>query len=386
MAFKNLKRNISKAIQEPAYALRVLHKRALSWLSYFLSYGLSPWPETVSLFLTYQCNLKCSMCGYWGRCGSLKNASTAELKEILSLDDLKKLVDELAGFRPNITLFGGEPFLYPAWPELVSYIKKKKMRANVVTNSTLLFGKEEELIDSGIDEIIFSLEGPQEIHDKITNISGTFDKAFSAIRKIGELEKERGLKHPLINIAVTISEDNYKLLFETFKVALRLEPNNITFHHLSFVDKHSIDETNAILKRYFGATTRDWAGFLYSDLPKINTDILVAEMNKIKKSADAAAVFFYPDFSLQELRQYYRDFNFKSCEYKNRCLSPWMTVYIFPDGSVGPCEELNLYFGNIKEHSFKEIWNNQAFRRFRRILKSERCFPVCSRCTELYRF
>ena len=63
-----------------------------------------------------------------------------------------------------------------------------------------------------------------------------------------------------------------------------------------------------------------------------------------------------------------------------------MTVYIFPDGNVGPCEELNLYFGNAKSESFKFIWNNRQFVRFRQILREKKTFPVCYRCSELYRF
>ncbi|MBU2540559.1 MAG: radical SAM protein [Candidatus Omnitrophica bacterium] len=383
---KSLKRKIYKAAREPAYALAVLIKRFASLFSYYVFQGRSSWPETVSLFLTYRCNLACSMCGYWGKCGSLKDKKEDCLREDLNLQDLEKIIDDIAGLAPNITLFGGEPFLYPDWPVLVKYIKNKGLRCNVVTNGTLLAAREQEVIDSGLDEIIFSLEGTQEIHDKITNTLGSFDKAFNALSKIAKLKKMNNLRLPKINVATTISEDNFSNLYEIFKTAEKLSPDTITFHHLSFVDRESVAKTNRILKDNFGILSRDWEGFIRNELPKIDTAVLIEEIKKIESYPKACGVFFYPDFRQKEIIEYYKDFNFKSKQFANRCLSPWMTVYIFPDGKVGPCEELNIYFGNIKKESFKDIWNNQQFCKFRKILKRERIFPVCTRCTELYRF
>lgn len=70
---------------------------------------------------------------------------------------------------------------------------------------------------------------------------------------------------------------------------------------------------------------------------------------------------------------------------KKKCRST-MVAYIFPDGSVRPCQSLNYVAGNGKEDSFKNIWNNQKYLRFRRVTKENRLYPVCYRCTELYRF
>jgi len=53
---------------------------------------------------------------------------------------------------------------------------------------------------------------------------------------------------------------------------------------------------------------------------------------------------------------------------------------------VRPCLSLNLSVGNIREGSFKEIWNGEEYRRFRRIVKERGFFPVCPKCTEFYRF
>jgi MoaA/NifB/PqqE/SkfB family radical SAM enzyme len=62
--------------------------------------------------LTPLCNLRCAMCGQWGDKGVMKNCDiTEENKKLVSLEQYKKLTDEIAPQRPIVYLWGGEPFL-----------------------------------------------------------------------------------------------------------------------------------------------------------------------------------------------------------------------------------------------------------------------------------
>ena len=70
----------------------------------------------------------------------------------------------------------------------------------------------------------------------------------------------------------------------------------------------------------------------------------------------------------------------------HRCLSPWIVAYVFPDGEVRPCLNFSYSFGNIRRERFSRIWNNAQAKLFRDTLKKNRIFPVCARCTELYRY
>ncbi|MFH1201751.1 MAG: radical SAM protein [Candidatus Omnitrophota bacterium] len=380
------KRTIKKSLKEPAYAISVFKKRIFSQLSYHFFNGYSNYPETLSLFLTYNCNLRCRMCGYWGKCGSMKQESPEFLREELSMAELEKLIAEVSAFKPNITLFGGEPLLYRHWPDLVSYIKGKWLRCNVVTNGTILKDKALEVINSGLDEIIFSLEGPRHIHDEITQVSGSFDMAIEGLRQINVEKKRRSIKSPRINIACTISEDNFRLLNEIIEIAASIGADSITFHHLCFINNDILARHNQIFKEYFNIKSSDWSGFVRGQLPNIDIEYFIEEIKRIDKSKFPIGVFFYPNFSDDEIKRYYSDFEFTPSSYKNRCLSPWMTAYIFPDGTVRPCEELDFSCGNVKEQSFRQIWNNATYRNFRKIVKKIKVFPVCSKCTELYRF
>src|SRR3990172_2075982 len=103
------------------------------------------------------------------------NCPPEVLKSELTIDELKSIIDEVKFYGPNITFFGGEPLLYKEWATLVRYIKEAGLRCNIITNGMLLEKHAEEVVGLGIDEIIFSLDGPREIHDTIRGAEGIFD-------------------------------------------------------------------------------------------------------------------------------------------------------------------------------------------------------------------
>ncbi len=391
---RNLRTALTKAIRQPRYAARAFWQRTRSFLDYRFRDGFSSYPETISLFLTYRCNLRCTMCGQWGIEGSSRKLSPESLKGELAIDELKSVIDDVKFYRPNITLFGGEPLLYKEWAGLVRHVKEAGLRCNIITNGMLLEKHAEEVVDLGVDEIIFSLDGPREIHDKIRGAEGIFDKAFQGFQAINGWKKKKSSHTPLINISSTIFETNYQQLDKIVDIAEGLQASSITFHHLIFLNNQTYGCHNTIFSELFKVTCSDWRGFVRETLPKIDVDQLVDTMNAIKGGNGAAHAFsgnkthvsFYPNLTDEEIRRYYTTFDFKPSSYKHRCISPWMVAYIFPDGSVRPCQSLNYTAGNVREASFRDIWNNQQYQQFRRVTKEKKLYPVCYRCTELYRF
>lgn len=326
------------------------------------------------------------MCGQWGEKGSSKNFHPEILKEELSVDIIRGIVNDVKCFKPNITLFGGEPLLHKDCLEIVSLIKQAGMRCNVITNGTLLERYAEQFVDIGLDEIIFSLDGPRDIHNEMRNAKGTFDMAYRGLKSVAIEKKKRGRDYPHVNISSTLFETNYRFLDDTLKVAEQLEAASITFHHLIFLNQEIYDMQNKIFQDNFNTTCYDWGGFVRDKLPEIDVKYLIDKINELKKRDSMVDVSFYPNFTSDEILRYYTDFSFVPSSYRCRCISPWMVAYIFPDGSVRPCQSLNYTSGNIKEETFRNIWNNEKQRRFREITKKNKIYPVCSRCTELYRF
>jgi radical SAM protein with 4Fe4S-binding SPASM domain len=326
------------------------------------------------------------MCGQWGVAGTSKDMSPEELKRELSLDEIYKIINDIKTFKPNVTLFGGEPLMYSNWEKVVSRIKQEDMRCNMITNGILLEKYASSIIDLGVDEIIFSLDGPREVHDEVRGAKGTFDRASRGLKLIRDIKRKSGTNKPVVSISSTIFEINYKRLDELISIAEELTASTITFHHLIFLSQERYNQHNNIFKGYYGMVCNDWKGFVRESLPDIDVDSLIRKMEDIKKRDSRVKIAFYPNFTDEETRRYYTEFDFVSSNYGKRCLSPWMVSYIFPDGSVRPCQSLNFSAGNVKDNTFSRIWNNEKYMRFRKITKKEKKYPVCTRCTELYRF
>lgn len=380
---RNLKRYAYKAMRQPGYAFKVFLKRLEAQVFYLAGGGRSGAPEAITLFLTHRCNLRCKMCGQWGEGGITRRKSARYIKEELSAEALLSLVDDVAPFRPNITLFGGEPLLYPGCVEIIKRIKSKGMHCLIITNAFLLEELAEKLVDSGLDELNVSLDGKKELHDEIRGMPGLFNKIMAGFKKLRAVKAERKKGKPLLNLQCTITQYNYRRLEEMLDVAREAAADSLTFHNLIFINR-SVLEKQKEADSLLSCSSGDWEGFAFE--PGIDPDILYDKMTEISARKGGLKVDFYPNLSREELRTYYEHPWKVPRGYGGRCLSPWIVAYVFPDGEVRPCLNSTYSFGNIKDRPFGAVWNSPAAIKFRKTLKDSRMFPACARCTELYRY
>lgn len=383
---RNLGRALRKAMADPAYAFSAFRKRLRSAVSYHLGKGKSAYPETISLFLTYLCNLRCKMCAQWGEHGTSKGKDAEFLKQQLTFDEIRGVLNDVAGFKPNITLFGGEPLICKHWDKVVQETKRLGMRCNMVSNCTLLKKNAARLVEAGLDEIIWSLDGPGEVHNAIRGATDTFERASEGIKAVIAERERAGAAGPKINVTSVIFEENYRRMEDTIATAREVGGASITFHHLIFMHRNDLDQGNEILRTHFNSHCADMAGFVRETLPEIDPEYLVKKIREIQSRDWGFDVSFYPNYTDEEILRYYRNYEFTADSYKPRCQSPWNVAYVLPDGEVRPCQSLNFSAGNVREHTFRDIWNNDNLCKFRRLVKECGKFPVCSRCTELYRF
>jgi len=326
------------------------------------------------------------MCGQWGETGVTKSYSSSIIKEELSMEELRGFINDISSFRPNVTLFGGEPLLYKDCVELIEYIKGKGLHCLMITNGSLLKGKVEEIVASGLDELNISLDGDEELHDEIRGLPGVFRKIAEGIGEVSRLKKEYNTRKPLINLQCTMSGFNYRHLEKLVDVAKENQANSLTYHHLIFLDRGIFEKHDRLFRDIFGASSRDWEGFIFDGAQEMDVDYLIEKVSEIKGKGYSFFCDFYPNFKPEDIKEYYANSNFAPRSYARRCLSPWVVAYIFPNGDVRPCLNFDYIPGNIKERGFKDIWNNQKYLHFRSVLKKEKFFPVCPRCTEFYRY
>jgi MoaA/NifB/PqqE/SkfB family radical SAM enzyme len=383
---RNIGRLVRKALADPGYALRAFRQRLGGYLSYRRGDGRSAPPETISLFLTFRCNLRCKMCGQWGPEGASRGYAPETLRQQLSRAEIADLVDDVRRFRPNITLFGGEPLLHPDVDGIVADVKAAGLRCNLITNATLLGRHAAALVEAGLDEIIFSLDGPREAHDEVRGVPGTFDRAMAGFAALEEAKARTGRRRPKVNVTGVVFESSYERLPELVPIAEDLGADSLTVHHLIFYDRATYDRHNAFFEDRFGRTCYDWEGFVVDRLPDIDPERVIEVRREMLLMDAPVPVSFYPNLTDDEVRGWYRSFDFVPRSYSGRCKSPWMVAYVFPDGGVRPFHSMNFEAGNVREEPFTDIWNNAAYRRYRRIVKESGRFPICFRCTELYRF
>lgn len=384
---KNLGRAFKKALKQPGYALSNLNHRLKMSFSYHFLKGRSCGPETISLFLTYKCNLKCAMCGQWGVNGAFRGFAGEIVRQQLTLEEIREMIADVRRYNPNITLFGGEPMLYPDWLKVVEIVKKAGLRCNIVTNGTHIRDWAPQIVESGLDEIIFSLDGPEEIHDKIRGVPGTYQKAMEGFRQLAELKKTHHTDKPMVNINCTLTDMNYRLIDEIIAIAENIGTCGLTLHHLLFLDRPTVTEFIPSFQAKFGQAPTDWLGFIVDQLPGIDPEYLVAKRNELKNRQYRTDVTFYPNLEDDEIRQWYTQFPFKATSYKNRCQSLWATAYVFPDGAIRPYHTMNFTPGSIREEKFSKIWNNSTYTNYRRYIKKHKCFSVCAKgCTEFFRY
>ncbi|MDE6536418.1 MAG: radical SAM protein [Muribaculaceae bacterium] len=158
-------------------------------------YLLPEFPSSYYLHLTYRCNLSCSYCYN-------KNVR-ASVQKILSFEEWKVIIDKIAPYANNITLTGGEFFLYPYLLELLQYMK-------AAYPHIILSG-----ISNGIHD--FKKEGLRDVFELLSSISFSCDsireeggrKGFNPeIYKENILWLKNNYPNIKINIATTLTSKN----------------------------------------------------------------------------------------------------------------------------------------------------------------------------------
>ena len=271
--------------------------------------------------------------------------------------------------------------MHPDCIEMIRYIKQKKMHCLMITNGSLLRTKGKALVESALDELNISIDGKGALHDEIRGRSGLYEEVVAGISAVTANKHALRRSKPLINIQCTISKDNYTRLEELTQVASQVRADSLTFHHLIFMNSATL-EAQKRFDEELHCSSFSWEGFNFD--PGIDAGALTIKLSQILSRRYPFAVNVYPNFSLGLLKGYYDSSSQNSVQ--ERCLSPWLAAYLFPDGIVRPCLNSTYSFGDLTRDSFCAVWNSDSAKRFRRALRAHKRFPVCMRCTELYRY
>jgi AdoMet-dependent heme synthase len=277
-------------------------------------------PLVVSWNLTRKCNLKCSHCYI--------NATQNELKDELTTEESKQLIDQIAQVsRPLLILSGGEPLLRKDVYELIRYGTEKGLRMGLGSNGCLIDAKvARDLKEAGIKTVSISLDSHVAAqHDEFRGVAGSWEKALNAIKVLRENDV-------LVQVNTTLTQQNYSQIDEIMTLAEQVGVENF---HLFF-----------LVPTGRGAKMADISPAMYEDMIKSTFAKTHKHQLNVRPSCAPQFMRIAKDMGI-DMRQWIRG-----------CIAGFYYCRIYPNGDVTPCPYLPVKLGNIREKTFKEIWFN----------------------------
>ena len=287
-------------------------------------------PKRVTIETIYGCNFHCPMCPI--------DMPSKRKKGLMAWDLYKRVIDELAPYKDDIEMMDlfslGEPLLDKYLFERIRYAKAVGFRnVGISTNASLLNAQKQRLLmESGVDHVIFSIDGATK-------------ETYESIRVGGIFETD--IKNCVETIALR-DADGYPARFLVRFIRQeknRHEVGNFLKFWGTKIDKAKGDAISIYDAHTFGGTTG------------IKDDIISGREESIEK---------VPCFIIFDI------------------------LYILADGTVPLCNEdwLNgdYNFGNAANTNPIEIFNSPRFKQIRELHNrgEKTCMQICKDCTVLY--
>ena len=290
-------------------------------------------PFSISFEPTTACNLRCPECP-----SGLRNFTrpTGNLKE----DLFRRVIDELAPDLWALTFyFQGEPYINPGFLDMVRYAADKGLYTATSTNAHFLDEERAEAtVRSGLTRLIISLDG-------------TTQDTYAQYRREGDL--------------ATVIEGARRVV--EWKRRLKSRTPHVVFQFLVVrPNEHQIPAARALYR-------------------EVGVDDLWLKTAQIYDPHDD-----HPLIPTQDRYARYRRNASGVWDVKNKladdCWKMWHSCVITWDGRVVPCcfdKDAHHVLGDLRTHSFSELWRSDAYNDFRRqLLTARSSIEMCRNCSE----
>lgn len=238
----------------------------------------------------------------------------------------------------------------------------------------------EQLVESGLDKLLISLDGMADAHNHIRGVQDSFERAVEGIRRVTEHKKKTGAKITLAANMV-LCNLNYTELDEYVGYLSGIGVEQFVFSYFNYVTSEMSEKHNRKWGNKYPMTAMSLSGGI--DYGNIDPGVLDGQVSLIKNKYKHLSISFLPHLKSPEEIDIYFHKSFELVTY-DRCFIPWVAATVMPNGDVtGICRCFNLIFGNVNEQPFAEIWNGPGIRDFRKNLRRQKSFLVCSRCCGL---
>lgn len=320
---------------------RILRHARITWRNY----QDLPSPPFLILFINSICNQKCEHCFYW------RNLNR---RDDLSKEELFALSRSL-GRIENLNLSGGEPFLRPEFGEICrQFIRHNKVRQIYVPTNGYFTDRTvkqitETLKEEGLDLFVaeISLDGLGEFHNKFRGSPGAFDKAMQTYDALAKLQQsDPRLRIHSISTATDVNMDEIRRLTSyLFDRCPKMDHHNLALIRGDRKNPSLQGPSLAQYQQLYEYIRRQWA-----PREEGRYGALVEPMLQWAKSRTAAT-------QTQVVP----------------CRAGVLNAVVYSNGDVSVCEN-HAPLGNLRQKSFREIWNSPAAQALRKSIAAKACY------------
>ncbi len=303
-----------------------------------------------------RCNCRCVMCDIWKG-----NNNVQQLEE----SDVEKLLNSLITLKTKLVVMsGGEALMHPNFFRLCDILRSYKIKITILSTGLLLKKYANEII-AKTNEVIVSLDGSKEVHDKIRNIPEAFNKLKDGVAEIKNLNKEYR-----VTARCVVQKANFKDLPNIVDAAKDIGLDQISFLNADVstdaFNRPNLWEDDKVKEVRLSRDEVDQFKEVIENL--INTHSQDFKIGFIAESPEKLRRFY----------NYYAAFH-GLCNFPTvTCNAPWVSAVIEADGSVRPCF-FHAKIGNIRDSSLTESLNSSRSISFRKNLDTS-TNPICKKC------
>jgi heme b synthase len=322
-------------------------------------------PKWIAWEITRKCNLKCIHC---------RSSSEIGVKEHpdFSTKEAFRIIDNITSYaKPVVVLSGGEPLFRKDVFDIARYGSEKGLRMCLATNGTLVNNEIcEKIKDSGIKIVSLSLDGSEEaVHDNFRNQKGAFAGTINA----AGLFKKHGIEF-IINSSFT--KRNQEEIPKIYKLAKELGAT--AWYMFMIVPTGRGEEImSELISKEDYEEILEW----HYQMEKNEKEMLVRP---------TCAPHYYR-IVLQKSKEEGSRFERRTLKFSTGgakgCIAGQLIALVDVDGNVLPCSYFPKAAGNIKEQSFKDIWENSElfkdlrdFKKYKGKCGSCEYVSVCGGC------
>jgi radical SAM protein with 4Fe4S-binding SPASM domain len=338
------------------------------------------YPSHIYVDPTNVCNLRCPVCPTG--CGI-----PGRPKGSMPLDRFKRIIDEFGKYLVSIDLFNwGEPLFNKDIYKMIAYAHKHHIVTSVSSNLNYFPGNSaEELVSSGLDILILSIDGAsQESYEKY-RIGGNFSNVIENLSALIAKKKQRGSKTPYIFWQFLVMRQNEHEIETAKEMAIRLGVDQISFDH-AYLPVATREEAMRWLPkdpkhhRYnLDELEKTWTSQEAQHQQKVPAQQEQDDLPCTEGSADEEQRQVSPAQPAQNIPR-------TDLRRRKDCFWLYNQTAINWDGSVSPC--CAIYdpatdFGFLSEEPFKKIWNNEKYRAARKFSVTGEVqgpMTICMRC------